>query len=89
MRCRCASGEPVPFGSLFALVGYRLLRLTALPYTEPGTPPKTGCERRSKKATSIRLDGGEETLILQAFLVELGELFVALGDDGLALGVGF
>src|SRR5215204_6440120 len=36
----------------------------------------------------IRFDGGDEALVVEPVLVELGELFVALGGDGFALGVG-
>ena len=39
-------------------------------------------------ASLIRLYGRDETFVVEAFLVEFGQLFVALGGDGLALGVG-
>ena len=39
-------------------------------------------------ASLIRLYGSDEAFVVEAFLVELGQLFVALGGDGLALGVG-
>src|SRR5215212_7346608 len=42
----------------------------------------------SSYAHLVRLYGRDEALVVEAVLVELGELFVALGGDGFALGVG-
>jgi hypothetical protein len=45
-------------------------------------------ERRCRSRMSIRFYGGDEALVVEALLVELGELLVGLGDDRLTLGVG-